>query len=262
MENIIKESNVYSKSKKGRQSIPIIYMIKILFLQYLYSLSDPQNEDALIDRLSFRRFVGISFDEEVPDFTTIWRFRERLSRHGLDKRIFEEVVAMLDKKGLILRKGTLVNATIVEASRRPESKDENKESFQKDNDAQFIQKGKHVYFGYKGHVGVDYISGIIRKAEFTPANVHDSKIFLNLLNGDEASVFGDKAYDRIEWKKSFRDMGVYYGILNRGRRSHPLSDAQKKKKKIHSRIRGQVEYVFAYWKHHLGYRVVRYVNYI
>ncbi len=118
LENLIKESKVSSKNKKGRPSIPPLQMIKILFLQYLYNLSDSRTEDALIDYLSFRRFVGIPLEDEIPDFTTIWRFRDRLSRQGLYQPLIKEIIMMLNKEGIELRQGRLVNATMVEISHR------------------------------------------------------------------------------------------------------------------------------------------------
>ena len=262
---------IYKKSKRGRPTVPIIYSIKCLFLQYLYDLSDPQLEDALIDRLSFQRFVGLSFEEEIPDFTTIWRFRERLIKSGVLDKLFDAIIEMLEERNLILRRGTIVDATIIQSARKPKKKEGKedqkgdkdrvkKESSQQDKDAQFTRKGNKTYYGYKGHIGMDERSGIIRKASFTPANIHDSQEFEHLISGDEASVFADKAYDSQERKRQFRKQGIFYGIIDKGRRNRPLSFRQKKRNKKKSKIRSHVERVFAHFKHHYGYRRARYVK--
>ena len=258
---IIENSNVFKASHRGRPSIPVIYMIKILFLQFLYNLSDPEMEDNLLDRLSFRRFVGMSFEEEVPDFSTIWRFRERLVRAGLDKVLFKEIVNMLDKKEYVLRKGTLIDASIIKAARRP-VKEGQETSSQKDHDADMTRRGKNTFYGYKAHVGVDYGSGIIRKAAFSRASVHDSQIFDSLVSGDEMSIFADKAYVDKEKKRAIRQRGIYWGVLDRAVRGHSLSSRQKRRNKQKSHVRNQVERVFAHLKHHYGYRMVRYLNFV
>jgi len=251
---------LFKPTKRGRPSIPIIYMLKILFLQSLYNLSDPAMEDALVDRLSFQRFVGFGFDEEIPDFTTIWRFRERLQKSDSHKRIFKIILSMLEEKGFILRKGTLIDATIVQSSRRQNKAEVDKQSPQKDKDAHSARKGDKYFYGYKGHVGVDYGSQIIRKAEFTPANVHDSSMYDVLLSGDERSVFADKAYSKQSRKKALRENEIYCGILDKANRSSALGLKQKSRNKKKSRVRNSVERVFAQFKRIYGYRQVRYLT--
>jgi len=258
-------TRMYKNTKRGRPSLPIIFGLKCLILQYLYNLSDPALEDALIDRLSFQRFLGISFDTEIPDFTTIWRFRERLVKAGLLDKIFDDVLKQLDKKHVILRRGTLVDATLVQAARKKrkhdQENDEGSQSSQQDQDAAGTQKGGKAYYGYKGHIGADEGSNIIRRVRFTPANVHDSRELENLLCGDERSIFADKAYAKDSIKRTMRKDGTYYGILDKGRRGRPkLSGKQKKKNACKSRVRNAVERPFAHFKKHMGYRTVRYVN--
>jgi len=259
---------MYKPSRRGRPTIPIQFSLKCLILQYLYNLSDPALEDALIDRLSFQRFLGISFETDIPDFSTIWRFRERLNQAGLLDQVFDAVVEQLEQHNTILRRGSLIDATLVQAARRP-SKDESfleggssscSGSSQKDRDASSVKHGKKFCFGYKGHIAVDQGSGIIRKRGFTSACVHDSQQTEKLICGDEKAVFADKAYSNDELKRSFRKEGVYYGILDKGRRNHPLSQKQKKNNGRKSRIRSAVERPFAWFKRMLGYRLVRYVN--
>ena len=174
----------------GRPRKNPLWMIKATFLQSLFSLSDPQLEDQLIDRLSFQRFAGINLDQEIPDFTTFWRFKESLSTHDLDARIFELINQQLEAKGLMVKKGTIVDASIIPSSNRPLSNKKREElaeqpSSQIDTDAQSTRKGGRYYFGYKGHIGVDIESKLIRKATFTPANAHDSTQTEQLISYDE-----------------------------------------------------------------------------
>ena len=251
---------MFKKSKRGRPTTPIIFSLKCLFIQFLYGLSEPALEDALIDRLSFQRFLGISFDKEIPDFTTIWKFKARLIKHQLYDQFFETIIEQLESKNLILKKGTLIDATIVQSARRPKKKEGNKRSNQRDFDASHVQKGKKKYYGYKGHIGVDQGTNIIRKKAFTTASPHDSQQREKLISGDEASVFADKAYDNDAVKKDFRQRGIYYGILDKGRRSRALSKSQKKRNKKKSQVRNAVERPFAHFKNLYQYTRVKYLT--
>jgi IS5 family transposase len=259
---------MYKDSRRGRPTVPIQFSLKCLILQYLYNLSDPALEDSLVDRLSFQRFLGINFDTDIPDFTTIWRFRERLSKSGLLNQVFEEIVKQLEQRHIILRRGTLIDATLVQAARRPPKDESSPEassssgsgSSQKDKDASSVKQGKKFCYGYKGHIAVDQGSGIIRKRSFTSACVHDSQQIGELICGDEQAIFADKAYAIDELKRTCRKEEVYYGILDKGKRNRPLSQKQKKANKRKSSIRNAVERPFAWFKKMLGYRLVRYVN--
>ena len=259
-------AGMYKDSRRGRPTFPILFSLKCLILQYLYNLSDPSLEDALIDRLSFQRFLGISFDSEIPDFTTIWRFRDRLIKANLLDKIFDSILNQLDEKSIILRKGTLIDATLVHAARKYKKHEDegannnSRRNAQKDTTASHTQKGKKHYYGYKGHIGTDQGSNIIRKRKFTTANVHDSRERDALISGDERSVFGDKAYSDDKVKRKLRKAGIYNGILDKGRRNRPLSEKQKKGNKQKSSIRNAVERPFAYFKNRLGFRRVRYVT--
>jgi len=272
----------YKDSTRGRPSLPLIVSVKCLFLQYLYDLSDPALEDAIIDRLSFQRFLGVTFDEEIPDFSTIWRFRERLVKHDLYDPLFETVESDLDNRGLILRRGTIVDATIVNSARRyhkeknrnntapsspvlPDSVEQDnsassRKDAQQDHDATVTKKGNKFYYGYKGHIGTDQGSDIIRRKQFTPANIHDIQKRENLMSDDESAQFGDKGYFSDDKKRDLRKKGVYCGILDKGKRDHPLSTRQKQRNKQKSRVRCAVERPFAHMKKWYGYVRARYVN--
>jgi IS5 family transposase len=272
---------VFKDSKRGRPTIPIEVSLKCLFLQFLYDLSDPALEDAIIDRLSFQRFLGVSFDEELPDFSTIWKFRERLVEHDVYDSLFDEILAGLDERGFVLRRGTIVDATIVQAARRqrkiipdtsapseelpprgddPSTSDSPRKQAQRNRDATSTKKGKKYYYGYKGHIGTDQGSNIIRRKRYTTASVHDSQERENLMCGDERSQFGDKAYGSDDLKRDLRKKGVFYGILDKGKREHPLSPRQHHRNKQKSRVRCAVERPFAHMKRWCGYNRARYVN--
>lgn len=258
---------MYKDSRRGRPSIPIQFSLKCLILQYLYNLSDPALEDALIDRMSFQRFLKIGFDTDIPDFSTLWRFRERLSKAGLLDRVFTSVVEQLEKQGITLRRGTLIDATLVQAARRPPRNDDIQNgdtagdgSGQQDREASSVTRGNKHLFGYKGHIALDQGSEIIRKQCFTSACVHDSQQTAELFCGDEQAVYADKAYANDKLKRSCRERGVYYGILDKARRNRPLTQKQKELNRHKSRIRRAVERPFAWFKRVLGYRLVRYVN--
>src|SRR5699024_10109743 len=241
---------------------PVRWMIRGLFLGHLYQLSDPQLEDHLIDRLSFRRFAGLPLDQRVPDFTTVWRFREGLATEGLIKELFNQITGQLEAKGLILKRGTVVDATIIESSGRPLSEEDRKElaedpSSQIDTDADATKKNGTWHFGYKGHIGVDVGSKLIRTLSFTEASPHDSTQLDELLAGDERAIFGDKAYPSKDLKIRCRQEGTYYGILDKAYRNNPLSAAQKARNTRKRRVRRYVEHPFAAIKNRYGMRVAK-----
>lgn len=233
--------------------------VKMLFLQHLYNLSDPELEDQVNDRLSFQHFAGIDYSTTVPDFTTIWRFKESLIQEGLMDKLFNLILSFIESKGLLLKKGTCVDASIVQSTTKPLSKERRAEldknpSSQIDTDADSTQKRGKKYFGYKGHIGTDIDSKIIRKRSFTSARPHDSTQTDNLLSGDESAVFGDSAYGNKSDKRKARKEGIHYGMLDKATRSKKLSSSQKKRNKKKSKIRNQVEHPFAYIKEKLGYQ--------
>jgi IS5 family transposase len=241
------------EGKGGRPPISFEIKLKMLFLQNTFNLSDEELEDQLIDRLSFQQFVGLGYDEEIPDFTTIWHFKEGLIKAGLMDEIFTRIIGQIEEKGLILRKGTIVDATIIQSGNRPLSRKKREEleespSRQIDTEARSTAKNGKKHFGYKGHIGVDAESKIIRKRTFTPANVHDSRELENVVSGDEQSVWGDKAYPRQEDKRAARKSGVYYGILDKATRGKKLSTKQQKRNRQKSKVRAAVEHPFAFFR--------------
>ena len=243
--NIVQGLDKSQGGKGGRPPIAFEIKLKMLFLQYTFNLSDEELEDQLIDRLSFQQFVGLSFEQEIPDFTTIWKFKEALVKGNLMDRVFSSIVSQIELEGLIL------NATIIPSANKPLSKKRRDEleqgpSTQVDTEAQNTEKNGKKYFGYKGHIGVDVESKIIRKRTFTPANVHDSQEMEKVLSGDEPSVWADKAYPKQKDKKAARAMGIYYGVLDKASRNTPLSTKQQKQNKQKSSVRSAVEHPFGF----------------
>ena len=186
---VAKQVNGLYASPEGRPAYAPLTMVKIIILQQWYDASDVAIEEAVIDRLSFRRFAGLSLDDAVPDHSTISRFRKAVAERGLARQLFEEVGRQLEEKGLLVKKGTLIDASVIEAqARRPHS--EAGARSKTDPDAAWTRKGKKSRFGYKLHIGMDGVSGLIRGVELTPANVADTDVADALIMGDEEAVFG------------------------------------------------------------------------
>ena len=238
----------------GRMSHPPIVLFKILLLEQWYGLSDPEAEEAVRDRLSFHKFLGLNFDDPVPDETTICRFRNKLKANRLYEELFSAINAQLDGKRLIVKKGTIVDASLIEANCRKPSKG-NEAS---DPDADWTVKNNKPHFGYKAHLVVDNESQMIRAVELTAASVHDSQVLEQLVCGDEQAILADKAYANEKQKQQCRAIGVYYGVLDKAYRNRPLSNKQRKRNRKLSVIRSAIERVFATLKRIYGYRRVRY----
>lgn len=238
----------------GRPPYPALVMLKALYLQALYDLSDPGLEEALLDRLSFRRFCGLGVDMGTPDETTICRFRAAAARSGVLEACFEAINRQLDAKGLMLRKGTLLDASIVAASRKPPARSKGKGACHpKEPGADWTRKGGKAYFGYKMHVGVDQGSGLIRKAKLTPARLQDGEAAEALISGDEAAVYADRAYESGERRRALKAVGIKDRIMHRRHRYMPvLPRWMAQRNQLISRRRAPVEAVFSAMKRLYG----------
>jgi IS5 family transposase len=243
-------------SPEGRPAYPPLTMLKCLLLQQWYRLSDAEAEEALSDRLSFRRFAGLALDEEVPDHTTICRFRQQLVKHGLAEKVFGEMNRQLEKRGLIVKQGTLIDATLIEADADVRKGDDG-EPVTVDDEAGFAQRRGKSFYGYKAHVGVD-TSGLIRRALVTPANIHDSTPADQLICGDEAMVVADKGYHSRKRRELLAKLGIKDGIMRRAGRGHPLKAKDRKRNRRLAPIRAGVERVFGTLKRTYGWTRVRY----
>ncbi|MFY9628768.1 MAG: IS5 family transposase [Methylocystis sp.] len=244
-------------SSDGAPAYPPLTMFKIVLLQQWYGLSDPAAEEAVRDRLSFRRFCGVPLDEETPDHSSIWRFRQRLAKLGLDEKLLAEVDRQLDARGLIVKRGTLVDATIIAAAVKPPPHDEGQVN-PRDPDASFTKKNGETYFGYKAHLAVDEESGIVRQAEMTSADLHDSQRGEAMIQGDEQAYYGDKAYDSAALRKALNDKNIDDKIAYKAKRGARQPDWQRWFNKTASSVRVGVERANATMKNWYGMARVRY----
>jgi IS5 family transposase len=218
----------------GAPSYPVVVLFKALLLQQWYGLSDPALEEALGDRLSFRRFCGVPLDQKTPDHSTIWRFRERLAESGLAEAAFNCITSQIEKAGLVLKKGTLIDASLIpaavnkpappagelapDADGRPASK---LVGSPLDPDAAWAKKDGRRYFGYKAHVALDMSSRIVRRARLTPANINETSCADALICGDERAVYADKAYDSKARSAALKLRGIRNRIMRRWHWSWP-----------------------------------------
>lgn len=243
----------------GRPGYGVLVLFRALLLQSLYGLSERELEDALNDRLSFKRFVGLSLEDKVPDHTVLNRFRNRLIEEKLLDKLFAELDRQLEKAGVILKRGTMLDATIIDAvSARPTP---NRPS--NDPDARFVKhQGKPgSRFGYKAHVAVDEGSGLIRKVIATPANVNDTVPADDLIIGDEAVVWADAAYHTHARCERLASSGIKPRIARRPNKHHPeLPPRLKRYNRLIARRRAAVETTFATLKCRMRLKVIRYVG--
>ena len=241
-----------SRQERGRKPFSLKLIVKCFILQAIYGLSDPRLEEEIADRRSFQIFLDISSGDSIPDETTICRYRELFAKHSLDKELFQSFNHQLGDAGMILEKGTIVDASIKEAYSTHRSK--------RDQDAGFTSRGQKSYYGYKAHIGIDHQTKVIHSTEFTPANVHDSDMFDQLLTGKEQVVIADKGYANKKRKRRLRDAGVFCGILDKGYRNRLLSSKQQRRNMNLSHIRSAVERPFAFAKQILHYDRCRYYS--
>lgn len=244
----------------GRPGYRPILLFKALLLQSWYGLSDAELEFRLGDSLAFGRFVGLSLEDDVPDHTTLCRFRNRLVSARLLEKLFDELDRQLDGAGLILKQGTMLDATLIEAAtpRPPHGK----EADAIDPDAAFVKRqGKPgSTYGYKAHVGVDQGSGLIRQVRTTPANVNDTTPADELICGDETAVYADKAYDTHARRAWLKAAGIKPRLMRRPNKHHALTPRQERHNDLIARRRAAVETTFATWKRRMGLSRMRYVG--
>lgn len=247
-------------ARRGEASYPPLMMFKVLLLQRWYGLSDPQMEAALFDRISFLNFAGLSADDETPDHSTIWRFRELLARKGLIEPLFSELSRQLDAKGLKVREGTLIDATLITSAARRPRMDEDKIS-PTDPDARFgaNNERRRFSFGYKGHIAVDAGSMTIDSWKLTPANVQEVTVAAELLP-DEGAVYADRGYDAEFLHAELARRGLDDGIIRRRRRNETLTRRQIARNHKLSLKRRVVEAVFGTLKRSYGFHRMRYFN--
>jgi len=250
-------------------------MFRMLILQSLYNLSDDQAEYQVRDRLSFTRFLKLGIEDAIPDGTTLWLFREKLSKAGLIATLFERFGRHLEAQGYIARGGQMIDATIVPVPKQRNTREENEavkagqppadweqrpaKNRQKDKDARWTKKHGKSFFGYKNHVNADARHKLIRDYDVTDASVHDSQKLDGLLNNANTSqdVYADSAYRSAETEAKLNARGFRSRIHSRASRNHRLSDAQVEANRKKSKVRVRIEHVFGAQENAPGGRIIR-----
>lgn len=252
----------YYKGKRGNKPYELELMLRIYLVQNLYDLSDMATMTEVIDSRAFSDFCGVDSSNQVPDGDTIGRFRALLVEHGLQEKLFGQVVQLLSARGLILKKGTIVDSTIIAAP--PSTKNRER---QRDPEAHQVKKGNAWHFGYKAHIGADKKTGLAHHVEITGANVHDVTMVPKLLTGEETQVYGDSGYlgaEKREQAVTHNKQGrkIKYKTNRRPSQSKNCaarSQAQiKRREHEKSSVRAKVEHVFGIVKGLFGYRKTRY----
>ena len=242
----------YPKAGNGRAPMPLEAMLRIYFLQQWFNLSDPAAEDSLYDIESMRRFCGIELgDNAVPDETTILNFRRLLERHALTEAIFKSVNRLLSGKRLLLKSGTLVDATIIAAPSSTKNEDRSR-----DPEMTQTKKGNQWYFGMKVHIGTDR-KGIVHTVTTTTAKDADITQLPELLHGKESVVHGDRGYYSRDANAWLKKRGVRSRLQKRASTGHPLTEAEKARNKSWSSARAFVEHPFHVIKRLWGFVKVR-----
>jgi transposase, IS5 family len=280
IEAVVLTAEIDKKSTAGRKPIDALVMFRMLVLQSLYNLSDAQAEYQTRDRLSFTRFLALSTEDRIADGTTLWLFREKLTKAGLIEKLFAQFGRHLEAKGYIARGGQMVDATIVPVPRQRNSGEDNEtvkagktpqgwekkpaKNRQKDKDARWTKKHSKSFFGYKNHINADAKHKLIRRYDVSDASVHDSQKLDGLLNKSNTSeaVYADSAYRSAETEAKLKARGFRSRIHRRGSRNHPLSDAQAAANRRKSRVRARVEHIFGAQENTPGGRIVRTIGII
>jgi IS5 family transposase len=250
--------SVYPKGERGRPPIPLERMLRVYFVQQWYGLSDEGLEDAFYDSQALRNFVGIELNRDpIPDATTVLHFRHWLERHDLTKGLFEEVSAMLEERGLLMRQGTIVDATIIAAP--PSTKNKQKA---RDPEMHQTKKGNQWHFGMKAHLGVDVASGLVHTVVGTAANDADITQTAALLHGEEEDVFGDAGYAGADKRPELADRDVSWNIAIRRSIIRALPQALRQLaepvERALSQVRAVVEHPFHIIKNRFHHKKLRY----
>ena len=253
-------------SKGGNLPFDPLLMFKILILQHYHGLSDEATEEQITDRLSFQSFLDLQLGDDVPDARTIWDFKELIEKNGRNgsDQLFRHFRDLLERKGLIAKEGSIIDASFVDVPKQRNSRDENKqikegkrpEGFgkntakgrQKDCDARWTKKNKETHYGYKNHAKVDAKSKLIDSYKTTAASTHDSKVFEQLLDEKDNAILADSAYLSEQNDQVLLDKDLENFVMLKAYRNNPLSEQDLIYNKKVSRIRVRVEHVFGRMK--------------
>lgn len=274
-------SAVFAREKlsaAGRKPYDVVLMFKILILQRLYNLSDEQAEYQINDRRSFMRFLGLHLGSTVPDFSTVWRFREALTEAQAIKPLFDCFTHKLEEQGVITKVGTIVDASFVEVPRQRNTREENEqvksgevpESWkehahklsQKDLDARWTKKNEQSYYGFKNHVRTDAESVIITDYAVTDAAVHDSQVLGDLIGADNKgeSLFADSAYRSAATEEQLAEQSINSFIHEKASRNKPLDTMQQEFNRLKSTVRCRIEHIFGCVENSMGGPELEYIG--
>ena len=245
----------YPKAGKGRRPYPLSVMLRIHCVQLFYNMSDPAMEDMLYEIESVRRFTGLKLTGPIPDETTILNFRHLLEKHRLGKKLFDEINRHLADQDLVLKEGTIIDASIIAAP--TSTKNEKKE---RDPEMHQTKKGNEWHFGMKMHIGIDNELGLVHSLSTTAANIHDINEADQLLHGEEKRVWADSGYQGVGKREEHKDRDVEWRTAMKPGKRRQLApgDEQAVKEKEKACIRAKVEHPFLYVKRVFGYSKVRY----
>lgn len=265
--------------KGGRPAYDCVLMFKMLILQRYYNVSDDAIEYAVLDRLSFMRFLGLGINDNVPDAKTIWLFRDNLTKGNMIEKLFGYLDKQLDKDGIIVHKGKLVDASIVEVPVQRNSRDENKQLKegsvpeewsenkvrQKDTDAKWVTHNGKDYFGYKNHIKADSKTKLITGYKATAANIHDSEMLETLVDKKEDGgqpLNADSAYRSEAIEEMCRSKNIESQIHEKGYRNKPLTKRQQQRNKKKSKTRARVEHIFGFMTNSMNEMYLHYRNFV
>ena len=244
----------------GRPAARVGVLLRVMILQHLYGLSDPQAETQINDRLSFQKFLQLDTHEAVPDETTICRFRQRLIECGLHEQLLTLLNTQLEARGYLVKRTTLVDATLVESSRQRPATEAAASGQAPDADASYTRKGGHTFYGYKAHVASDGAHQLIRAAVVTTAKTYDGEVLPQITPADTRAVYADKAYDSKANRAWLRTHGIINGILKKEAHHIQLTPRDEANNRRKGKVRRHIERIFAHLKHWQGYRRVRYLG--
>jgi IS5 family transposase len=258
-------------SKGGRPPYDYVLMFKIMVLQHYYNISDEQTEFCIHDRFSFMQFLGLPLGQRIPDARTIWHFKNELSMGGMIDKLFSMLDEQLCNDGIIVNKGSIIDASFVNVPRQRNSREENEQikdgnvpeewseekKRQKDTDARWTKKNDETHFGYKDHVKVDMDTKLITDFFVTDASVHDSQALDELIDEQDKEIYADSAYRSMEREETLSAMGIKSKIMEKGARNKPLTKTQMRSNKAKSRKRVRVEHVFGFMSNSMNGMFIR-----
>jgi IS5 family transposase len=263
------------KSNAGRKPYDPVLLFKMLILKSLYNLSNEAVEQQTLDRLSFHRFLGLTFGDPVPDATTLWLFQESLNADDRARTLFDKFDVFLRENGFQARKGQIIDAAIVQVPKQRNTREENArikngeaeavraewtsaKVAQKDTDARWTQKNGRNFFGYKHHDSVDVKHKMVRGYEVTPANVHDSREFAGLLTENSSTdVYADSAYRSVWHETLLAFFGWRPRLQRKATRGRPLTEWERQGNRTRAKVRARVEHVYGTMRQRMGDTVIR-----